>query len=537
MASTAMTMTTTTTSSNKPSREGDKRCHDHDEHKILRNYPYLWASVGISHGFLSAIIFGWASLVPVLRDEERKASDSNGKDPWGGTGRNLAESEYTPSQLSQIFAAGVVGNYLLTLPFGMILDSYGPKTTGILASLVYGLGLFLCGIDDSKFYLFWIGFGLVGAARPGIQLPTIHLANLFAYHGSRTKGTGGEALYMSCQAAAFDAGTAIFALFHYCHFGFGWKSSIMFRWYLLVPLYTLVTAIFVWPNEVLQKPVDHTSHEAESSSSSPLSPTSSFSAGDQKHKSNARLLGNKSLQQHSQVNAPFSVVLRKSAFYALATWVGIHIFQLNFVVATINDQLERWHGPKGTERLIQIFGTILPFGFLVLPIVARILHTDPTVALQVVNLIGLLFGAIMALLPGSYWLQILVVFPAVAVSRQMVYSTLFHTIGRVFGYKHYGVIFGLTNMVASLFQLLQTPMVEWSENSVVAGDPSHGNYGPSNFLLWIATFPLFVTAMYCDPTRPESKWVSSMQSCFKKAERNNDSNGGDRVHETTSLLR
>jgi hypothetical protein len=178
--------------------------------------------------------------------------------------------------------------------------------------------------------------------------------------------------------------------------------------------------------------------------------------------------------------------------------VAIHIYKLNYIVATINDQLERHYSPEMANQLINILGIMLPFGFVVLPIVATMLHTQPMVALQVANVVGFLYGGVMTYVPNMYWLQIGIVFPAVATSRQLVYSTLFHTIGQVFGFANYGVLLGLTNAIASLFQTLQTPMVEWSETV--------NSYFWSNFVLWVATVPLFVFVLYSDPTwRPGRK--------------------------------
>jgi MFS family permease len=491
--------------------------HDEDddifhEHATLRNRPYLWAAVGVSQTFLTAIMFGWASLVPVLRAEGL---------------------EYTPTQLSQIFTCGAVGNYLATLPFGVLLDMYGPKTTGIVASLLYGLGLFLCSYDFN-FYCFAVGFGLVGLARPGIQMPTLHLANLF------TQGSGG-AVYMSAQAAAFDAGTAVFALFHTFYFGWGIPSSTMFLAYMIVPAWTLATAIWVWPNDTIEK-VHHANESADDMSDgtasvlgSPyLSPKDrkSMIASSERKKRQAQ-----KPQLRSQVNAPLSVVLTHVAFYALATWVSIHIYKLNFIVATINDQLMRHFDKETANQLINILGAMLPFGFVVLPIVATMLHTQPMVALQVANVVGFIYGGVMTYLPQMYWLQILVVFPAVATSRQLVYSTLFHTIGQVFGFANYGVLLGLTNAIASLFQTLQTPMVDWSENV--------DSYFWSNCLLWIATVPLFVTVLYSDPTWQPGRGLGKKQNKSKSNKQknlraglgeNNDDDNDIHVHEGTSLL-
>jgi hypothetical protein len=184
------------------------------------------------------------------------------------------------------------------------------------------------------------------------------------------------------------------------------------------------------------------------------------------------------------------------------------------------------------NQLINILGATLPFGFVVLPIVATMLHTQPMVALQVANVVGFIYGGVMTYLPQVYWLQIFIIFPAVATSRQLVYSTLFHTIGQVFGFANYGVLLGLTNAIASLFQTLQTPMVNWSETV--------DSYFWSNFALWVATVPLFVFVLYSDPTwRPGSgkKRSQSSQQRQRQQQRDKlDDNNSVNVHEGTALL-
>jgi hypothetical protein len=211
---------------------------------------------------------------------------------------------------------------------------------------------------------------------------------------------------------------------------------------------------------------------------------------------------------------------------------------LNFIVATINDQLSRDYSSETANQLINILGLMLPFGFVVLPIVATMLHTQPMVALQLANVVGFLYGGVMTYLPQMYWLQILIIFPAVATSRQLVYSTLFHSIGQTFGFANYGVLLGLTNGIASLFQTLQTPMVNWSETV--------NSYFWSNFVLWVATVPLFVFVLYSDPTwRPGIKRRRRQPSNRNNNNNNNTNNTAERkkqhhssvnVHEGTSLL-
>ncbi|KAL3913741.1 MAG: hypothetical protein SGILL_006369, partial [Bacillariaceae sp.] len=349
--------------SSRGSSDNDYNASEDDdiplEHQTLRKHPYFWSAVGVSQTFATAIMFGWASLVPVLREE----------------GLN-----YSPQQLSIIFTAGAVGNYLATLPFGFLLDWYGPKCCGIVASVLYGLGLFLC-YFDAQFYCFVVGFGLVGLARPGIQMPTLHLANLF-------KGSG-TAVYMSAQAAAFDAGTAIFALFHFVYYRYDGSisSGDMFLAYTVVPVWTLLTAVFVWPNETIEKEHmlqdDDDDSEFDDDSAAGAISSPYFSPKDRKSLAMSErkklLQRSRTIQLKSQVNAPLQVVLTHISFYALATWVGIHIYKLNYIVATINDQLLRHYDEATANHMIDILGAMLPFGFVVLPIVATMLHNQPMV--------------------------------------------------------------------------------------------------------------------------------------------------------------
>ena len=46
----------------------------------------------------------------------------------------------------------------------------------------------------------------------------------------------------------------VFALFSLCANLFGMTSCFFFRLYIIVPLCTFLTAVFVWPNDILPDP-------------------------------------------------------------------------------------------------------------------------------------------------------------------------------------------------------------------------------------------------------------------------------------------
>lgn len=322
---------------------------------------------------------------------------------------------------------------------------------------------------------------------PAIQLPTLHLARLFPGE-AREGGGGGAALMMSAQAGAFDGGTMVFAIFAAIIAATGVSTEFLFRVYLVVPLYTLLTAIFFWPNTILPDSLNAQDGTASYVGRSPyLSPATSLSI-----RSNPAV----SLQ-----DAPLSVILSHPSFYCLALWVAVHILKLNFVVATINDQLDFAMNTDMANLLIAIFGAMLPFGFVVLPAVAYMLSRSSLLCFQAANVVGVLYGLVLTFFPGVASYQVLVVFVSVATSRQLVYSTVFHQTGELFGFKNYGVLLGLINIVVSGVSLIQGPLVVWGE--------SRASYFGPNVVLLLVTLPLFAIVHWTT--------TSSAQSSIKQS--------------------
>ena len=138
---------------------------------------------------------------------------------------------------------------------------------------------------------------------------------------------------------------------------------------------------------------------------------------------------------------------------------------------------------RDANLLIQIFGAMLPFGFVVLPLVAILLSRSTILCFQVANTVGVLYGAVLTFVPNQTLYQVFIVFTSVATSRQLVYSTVFHQTGELFGFCNYGVLLGLTNVVVSVASLVQGPLVAWSE--------SRGSYFGANLILLLLTVPLF----------------------------------------------
>ena len=121
----------------------------------------------------------------------------------------------------------------------------------------------------------------------------------------------------------------------------GLSGQTFFQLYLVVPFFTMLRAIFFWPSEILPDPAPNRSYIGAGSPY--LSPSLKFSAGS------------------SLRDKPLQVVLSRPAFWCLAAWVSVHILKLNFVVATVNDQIDRGFDSSTSDTLIRIFGAMLPF--------------------------------------------------------------------------------------------------------------------------------------------------------------------------------
>ena len=210
----------------------------------------------------------------------------------------------------------------------------------------------------------------------------------------------------------------VFAIFAAIVSAMGISVETLFRIYMIVPVYTLCTAIFYWPNTILPDSLNAPNEAASYVGRSPyLSPATTLS------------IRSAPASAVSLQDAPLSVILSHPSFYCLALWVSVHILKLNFVVATINDQLDFAMSPDVAQLLIAIFGAMLPFGFVVLPAVAYMLSKSSLLCFQVANVVGVLYGTVLAFFPGIASYQVFVVFVSVATSRQLVYSTVFHQTG------------------------------------------------------------------------------------------------------------
>jgi len=449
--------------------------HDDAKLRMLHKYRYVAVCVGLSQTMLCAgVVFGWSALESVFLKEGVFASE--------------------PSMYTAVFTYGAIGNYLSNLPCGWILDTYGPMKTGIVAAFGFALGVFLCSITTFDQDALAFGYLFLGFFGPCVQLPTLHLACLFPQN---------SAAVMSMQAAAFDSGSIVFYLAKIAY-KYSWSTANFFRLYLVVPAYILVVSLAWWPGVTMNndEPEDEDAKakapaSSSSSESAPLlasvlpppqqaSTTTTFSAGEKLEDNSTRSWTNWLTPGKENLHgADLARIMTSTEFWTLTAFTAIHILKLNFVIATIDFQMDTIL-PHDADELIWNFGWMLPLGFVIMPVSSYLLEHKGVAAFQLANLFGVVYG--WSINVPIREVQLFVTFPLVALSRQLVYGCVFFTISKVFGYKHFGVTLGVANIAVSFIGLIQYPVALAAENA--------GTWKVVNAILACIGIPLFAIPFF-----------------------------------------
>lgn len=74
----------------------------------------------------------------------------------------LTTKVFPPLPLASIVKLQAIGNYLSSLPFGLLLDKTGPKTCGMVSSVLFGIGVFLCSFAKTSTLYLDLGYTLLG---------------------------------------------------------------------------------------------------------------------------------------------------------------------------------------------------------------------------------------------------------------------------------------------------------------------------------------------------------------------------------------
>jgi len=353
--------------------------------------------------------------------------------------------------------------------------------TGTVAAIGFGIGLYLCSLASTSSAALTVGYFMLGFFGPCCQLPTLHLSCLFPNN---------SATVMSMQAAAFDGGSLIFYIAKYLYKS-GLSLTTFFYIYLIIPGYILLVSLFIWPDITLDNADDESIKKTGDLKDRDTTETETLLAlidDNAKPVSEKRkVLWFTVVVEHLH-GAPLKQIVKSKQFWFLTMFTSIHILKLNFIVDSIDEQLLLLFSSDTAtaESLMWTFGWMLPLGFFVMPLSSYLLKHDPIMALQAANIFGIIYGVSINI-PVKV-VQLVITFPLVALSRQLVYSAVFHSIAELFGFINFGVILGLINLMVSALGALQYPIVEVCTSA--------DTYKLTNYILACLSIPLFVAPFF-----------------------------------------
>lgn len=306
------------------------------------------------HVFLTAgVVFGWASLADALALAGAFCDDD--------------ECSGRASAFAIIFTLGTIGNYTSNLPFGLLLDRYGPNVCCTCGASVQILGtLLMLAPPTVGEWVYYPGFFLLGFGGPGIQISTFHLANLYP--------TASGSL-IAASTALFDAGTAVFFGFSLATASGALTLTSCWLLYLGGCGFVLLTGLLLWP---------HVPFEAARDESDDESPAAHADA----------LLGDETPSFRDQ--------LASRAFVYLVCFAAAHILRLNFIVGTFQLEVASLgFDAAAVSEYTTGFASALPFGFIGMPLIGFFLDRRPlSDVFLLVNLTGLACIALL-LVPHS----------------------------------------------------------------------------------------------------------------------------------------
>lgn len=443
--------------------------------------------------FAAGIVFGYAALKPVLKDEGAYR-DICSNTPDGDTCVEI--------HLNLMFTVAAVGTNVAALPIGAILDHFGPRVCGIIGSfLLFSGALLLAYTQELPFDAFLPGYLLLALGGPFTFISSFQLSNAFPRHSG---------LILALLTGAFDSSSAIFLIYRLIYNvslgAFGHRC--FFLVYLVVPVCILILQLILMPARSY-KTIGELVDQAEEACAANEPQTSNTPFDDQIDEETALLReeryerenimgeiesllgsvkGDEQLEAEERKNVASGVwgvmhdktvvqQIMSPWFILIACFTIVQMTRINHFVATIRPQYKAILGDAGkAEEINNFFDIALPVGgILSIPFIGMILdHTSTMVVLSVLVTVATLIG-ILGVLPfmwAAYANIILFV-----LYRPLYYTAVSDYSAKVFGFRTFGTVYGLIICLSGLFNFSQPAL------DVLFHKTFHGNPVPVNIIL------------------------------------------------------
>ncbi|EQC36706.1 hypothetical protein SDRG_06140 [Saprolegnia diclina VS20] len=394
--------------------------------------------VWLSNLLFAGFIFGWASMLLMLQEENQYAERCTPETINPSTGR-CADQD---AKLSLIYG---VAQFLLSfcsLPTGIVLDKVGPMWMTLVAGIFAVAGYLLMAVSDSAtFDAFVYGYGLLGMSGS---------ATLLASYRAGFVLLRWQTAIIAGVCCLFDGSAVMPSVLYAIHKSGGFSRQSLLYFYAGVAFVVYFSLVALWciierQNKVLEGTIDSVSDNSDPEAA--LSP--SYNA----------------LQEDKPLSeSPLFTQLKSFEFRFLLTFTAVHNLQSSYYFGTVNQTLANYDDTS--KVYTKAFGWILPAGFIFIPVID-----------WVVGRFGLpaSMGLTTALCIGYHIVSLIPVLTLQVVSfvlftafRAMFYSNVAACGAATFGSVNMGKIIGAVNTAAAIIALLEIPLVE----------AAHGGLGP-----------------------------------------------------------
>jgi len=387
----------------------------------------------------SGIIFGFQALKSILIENKvyfelcENTEENN----------EVSQCNEQILKFSLMFSLASTATSAFSLPIGFILDKYGPRVSCYIGSILLFFGCLLFGLSSQSFNGYLIGFLLLGIAGPFIFISTLHFSTVFPNKSG---------LIMAALTGSFDASSAIFLLFNKLFYFFDKKYSIQsfFLVYMIIPIIIFIANFLLMPETSLQWNDTQNIINESNETSNLLDVTENNSLIYHNYQSILSEHENNN-KKEKDIKEMSSWEQMKTKEYILITLLtSIYMLRLNFYISTTEEQFQTISNDENDiKNTVQFFNIMLPLaGVLsIMPIGWLLDNFKMYIGFTVLCSMALLFG-ILSLIPilSLQFVSILIF----VFTRPLLYTSGNDFSTKIFGFKTFGRVYGLMNLISSI---------------------------------------------------------------------------------------
>uniref|UniRef100_A0A4W4E6I7 Solute carrier family 43 member 3 n=1 Tax=Electrophorus electricus TaxID=8005 RepID=A0A4W4E6I7_ELEEL len=454
--------------------------------------------------FFAGVVFGWASLVFVLKTDGYFSDHCVNETKANDTGCSAQDKQF-----SLVFTVASFMNNFLTLPNGFVFDHLGTMATRFLAIVLYTTGTLLVALCSKALaFLFFPALSFIAVGGILFLLTNIQVGNLFGTHRSTI---------ITLYNGAFDSSSAIFLIIKVLYEkGISLRTSFLFL--CACNVIHLLRTLFLMPKSHVPYPVpknykygiscgksaSYNMEECETQQE-----LNYFSDSNRKDRDSEPFETNDSSQMENltKKGSSFKSCVLSWFFLWHLTWLSVMQLRHYLFIGTLNPMLHQL--AKNDATLVSQYTNAFAFtqlsGILCAPWNGLLMDRHKRKALNpgetekeadlrssvlslfLTSLQCLLFSvcASIPLLPLQYATFILQV-----LNRSFLYGGNAAFISIAFPAQHFGKMYGLVMSLSAVVSLLQYPCFALVE--ALEGNPFYVNLSLTILTLLTFIHPLNV---------------------------------------------